>query len=95
MQTISKYRDMLAITISILTIIGMFYKMAEFVTRIDSRLMVLESNSKSMQRDLRSIVQDQSKTIASTVTELKVFEVQTNQRLKTLESILGKKISQK
>lgn len=86
MDAISKHKDILSIVIAILTIVGMFYKMANFITLVDARLMVLESTSKDMKKDLHTIVQDQAKNISATTTELKVFEAQTNQRLSTLEA---------
>ncbi|MFY4731392.1 hypothetical protein ACOSYY_20190 [Nitrospira sp. BLG_2] len=89
MDSISKHKDILSIVIAILTIVGMFYKMANFITMVDARLMVLESTSKDMKKDLHTIVQDQAKSIMATTTELKVFEAQTNQRLTTLEATVG------
>ena len=86
MDSLTKHKDILTIVIAILTIVGMFYKMANFVTLVDARLMVLESTSKDMKKDLHTIVQEQARSISATNTELKVFEAQTNQRLNTLEA---------
>lgn len=90
MEAISKHKDILSIVIAILTIVGMFYKMANFITMVDARLMVLESTSKDMKKDLHTIVQEQARSISATTTELKVFEAQTNQRLDFLESSIGR-----
>ncbi len=89
MDTLSKHKDILSIVIAIITIVGMFYKMANFITMVDARLMVLESTSKDMKKDLHTIVQEQARSITATTTELKVFGAQTNQRLSTLEATVG------
>lgn len=88
MKTIQKYRDAFAIIISVLTILSMFYKTANFITAVDARLMVLESTSKDMKKDLHTIVEEQAKDILTTTTELKLFESQTNQRLNSIEASL-------